>query len=159
MKTDTSATYKSQNQPAPRKSRILVVDDHPIVRQGLALLINQEADLVVCGEAEEASGAMHVLSSARPDVLIYECPRVSSVQKMGEGSFTAVLNGELTLHGVTLNRAISARVTLKGDTLRAAGEFSIQQRDYEIRPVSAAGGTVKLKDELKLSFDIAARRA
>lgn len=72
MKTDTSATYKSQNQPAPRKSRILVVDDHPIVRQGLALLINQEADLVVCGEAEEASSAMHVLSSARPDVLIVD---------------------------------------------------------------------------------------
>ncbi|MGH9549164.1 MAG: response regulator, partial [Terriglobales bacterium] len=72
MKTDTSATYKSQNQSAPRKSRILVVDDHPIVRQGLSLLINQEADLVVCGEAEEASGAMHVLASSRPDVLIVD---------------------------------------------------------------------------------------
>ena len=72
MKTDSSATYRPPNQPAPRKSRILVVDDHPIVRQGLALLINQEADLVVCGEAEEASGAMHVLSSSRPDVLIVD---------------------------------------------------------------------------------------
>src|SRR6476661_904089 len=72
MKTDSSATYRSPNQPAPRKSRILVVDDHPIVRQGLALLINQEADLVVCGEAEEASGAMHVLASSRPDVLIVD---------------------------------------------------------------------------------------
>jgi hypothetical protein len=30
--------------------------------------------------------------------------------------------------------------------------------DFEIRPVSAAGGTIKLKDELKLSFDIAARK-
>ena len=69
------------------------------------------------------------------------------------------MNGELTLHGVTLNQAISARVTLKGDTLRAAGDFSIRQSDYEIRPVSAAGGTVKLKDELKLSFDIAALKA
>lgn len=91
--------------------------------------------------------------------IIYECSQVSSIQKMGEGSFTAVLNGDLTLHGVTLNQAISARLTLKGDTLRAAGEFSIRQSDYEIRPVSAAGGTVKLKDELKLSFDIAARKA
>jgi polyisoprenoid-binding protein YceI len=91
--------------------------------------------------------------------IIYECPRVSSVQKMGEGLFTAVLDGELTLHGVTLKQAISARVTLTGETLRAAGEFSIRQSDYEIRPVSAAGGTVKLKDELKLSFDIAARKA
>ena len=50
----------------------MVVDDHPIVRQGLALLINREADLVVCGEAEEAMGALHVLSSAHPDVLIVD---------------------------------------------------------------------------------------
>ena len=69
-----SATSKAQNQQnqAVRKKRILVVDDHPIVRQGLALLINREPDLVVCGEAEEAMGAMHVLASARPDVLIVD---------------------------------------------------------------------------------------
>src|ERR1700726_4263831 len=66
-----SVTYKSQNQ-AVTKKRILVVDDHPIVRQGLTLLINREPDLVVCGEAEEATGAMHVLVSARPDVLIVD---------------------------------------------------------------------------------------
>jgi len=72
MKTETSIGYKSQNQAAPRKSRILVVDDHPIVRQGLALLINQETDLVVCGEAEEAMGAMHVLASSKPDILIVD---------------------------------------------------------------------------------------
>jgi CheY-like chemotaxis protein len=64
-------TFKSQNQSAVKK-RILVVDDHPIVRQGLALLINREADLVVCGEAEEATAALHVLASARPDVLIVD---------------------------------------------------------------------------------------
>jgi DNA-binding NarL/FixJ family response regulator len=72
MKTDTSVAYKSQSQTASRKSRILVVDDHPIVRQGLALLINQEPDLLVCGEAEEAMGAMHVLASSKPDVLIVD---------------------------------------------------------------------------------------
>jgi DNA-binding NarL/FixJ family response regulator len=61
----------SQNQAVNRR-RILVVDDHPIVRQGLALLINREADMVVCGEAEEAMGALHVLASSRPDVLIVD---------------------------------------------------------------------------------------
>ena len=66
-----STTYKSQNQ-AGTKRRILVVDDHPIVRQGLALLINREPDLVVCGEAEEAGGAMHVLASAHPDVVVVD---------------------------------------------------------------------------------------
>jgi DNA-binding NarL/FixJ family response regulator len=72
MKTDTSVSPKSQNQATSRKHRILVVDDHPIVRQGLTLLINQEADLLVCGEAEEATGAMHVLASSRPDILIVD---------------------------------------------------------------------------------------
>ena len=71
-----SATYKTQNHTsqnqAVSKKRILVVDDHPIVRQGLTLLINREPDLVVCGEAEESMGAMHVLASARPDVLIVD---------------------------------------------------------------------------------------
>src|ERR1700690_1743059 len=72
MKTETSVNGKLQNHAVPRKSRILVVDDHPIVRQGLALLINQEADLLVCGEAEEAMGAMHVLASSKPDILIVD---------------------------------------------------------------------------------------
>ncbi len=62
---------KTQNHAFVKK-RIMVVDDHPIVRQGLALLINREPDLVVCGEAEEAMGARHVLASARPDVLIVD---------------------------------------------------------------------------------------
>ena len=66
-----SVGYKSQS-PATNRKRIMVVDDHPIVRQGLALLINREPDMVVCGEAEEAMGALHVLASARPDVLILD---------------------------------------------------------------------------------------
>src|ERR1700733_1904214 len=66
-----SVIFKSQAQ-AVTKKRILVVDDHPIVRQGLALMVNREADLVVCGEAEEAMGALLVLASAKPDVLIVD---------------------------------------------------------------------------------------
>jgi DNA-binding NarL/FixJ family response regulator len=55
-----------------QKKRIVVVDDHPIVRQGLALMIDREEDLMVCGEAEEAMGAIHVMASAHPDVLILD---------------------------------------------------------------------------------------
>ena len=54
------------------KYRVLVVDDHPIVRQGLALLINQEPDLVVCGEAEEAQSALAAIAAARPDILLLD---------------------------------------------------------------------------------------
>ncbi len=72
MKTDATPGYRSTNQPVAKKHRVLVVDDHPIIRQGLGLLINQESDLVVCGEAEEATGAMHVLASSKPDILIVD---------------------------------------------------------------------------------------
>ena len=65
-----NTTSKSQHPGV--KKRILVVDDHPIVRQGLALMVNREADLVVCGEAEDATGAMLVMASARPDILIVD---------------------------------------------------------------------------------------
>jgi DNA-binding NarL/FixJ family response regulator len=66
-----SVTFKPQAQAATKK-RILVVDDHPIVRQGLSLMVNREPDLVVCGEAEDATAAMLVLASAKPDVLIVD---------------------------------------------------------------------------------------
>lgn len=54
------------------KSRVLVVDDHPIVRQGLALLINREADLTVCGEAEDAHTAIQSVTATRPDILVVD---------------------------------------------------------------------------------------
>jgi DNA-binding NarL/FixJ family response regulator len=65
-----NSTYKQEH--IVTKKRILVVDDHPIVRQGLTLMINREPDLLVCGEAEEATAALHVLASARPDLLIVD---------------------------------------------------------------------------------------
>jgi DNA-binding NarL/FixJ family response regulator len=54
------------------KSRILIVDDHPIVRQGLAKLINRENDLVVCGQAEDAYSAMKAFRNLKPDMVIVD---------------------------------------------------------------------------------------
>ncbi|MFY9949606.1 MAG: response regulator transcription factor [Candidatus Sulfotelmatobacter sp.] len=55
-----------------RKKTVFVVDDHPIVRQGLTLLINQESDLTVCGEAEEMHSALSAIHAVRPDILIVD---------------------------------------------------------------------------------------
>ena len=54
------------------KTKIVIVDDHPIVRQGLARLINQEEDLVGCGQAEEAPEAMGVIKTLKPDMAIVD---------------------------------------------------------------------------------------
>jgi DNA-binding NarL/FixJ family response regulator len=60
------------NNNGATKKKVFVVDDHPIVRQGLALLINRESDLVVCGEAEDANTAMQAVPTMRPDILIVD---------------------------------------------------------------------------------------
>jgi DNA-binding NarL/FixJ family response regulator len=53
-----------------KKKTVFIVDDHPLLRQGLALMINREQDLAVCGEAEEAQTAMREITAKRPDILI-----------------------------------------------------------------------------------------
>ena len=55
-----------------QRYRVFVVDDHPIVREGLTLLINQEPDLIVCGEAEAVWSVTAALASVRPDALILD---------------------------------------------------------------------------------------
>jgi|ERR1035438_1634735 DNA-binding NarL/FixJ family response regulator len=55
-----------------KKCRVLLVDDHPIVRQGLALLIDREADLLVCGEAEGAHTAFHAIETLKPDIVVLD---------------------------------------------------------------------------------------
>lgn len=54
------------------KKRVLLVDDHPLVRQGLATLIDQQPDLEVCGQAESAAEALRLVKSARPDVALVD---------------------------------------------------------------------------------------
>lgn len=54
------------------KTRILLVDDHPIVRSGLAGLIGAEADLSVCGEAEDVQGALALMRADPPHLAIVD---------------------------------------------------------------------------------------
>ena len=55
-----------------RKRRVFLVDDHPLVREGLANLINGQNDIVVCGEAEDSAQAMAGISEMRPDVALID---------------------------------------------------------------------------------------
>ncbi|MBP1736042.1 MAG: response regulator with a DNA-binding domain [Deltaproteobacteria bacterium] len=63
---------RKQTVTAKQKNRIFIVDDHPIVRKGLAQLINQEEDLVICGEADNAETALEALKKVKPDLAIVD---------------------------------------------------------------------------------------
>jgi DNA-binding NarL/FixJ family response regulator len=63
----------SKTAPVPgRKRRVFLVDDHPIVRQGLAQLINSEPDLTVTGQGEDAYGSLRAIKENRPDLVLVD---------------------------------------------------------------------------------------
>jgi polyisoprenoid-binding protein YceI len=98
-----------------------------------------------------------VLETAKFPEILYQASNIS-ITKMADMIYSAMLNGNLTLHGVSRNQPITVRVALLGSMLRASGDFSLSQTDHDIKSVSVAGGALKLKDELKLSFELVARR-
>jgi DNA-binding NarL/FixJ family response regulator len=55
-----------------QKRRIFLVDDHPLVREWLTNLINQQADLEVCGEAENAADALRGIAATRPNLAVID---------------------------------------------------------------------------------------
>jgi len=72
MQTATAARKDSTGTPPRPRHRVLIVDDHPIVRQGLRRLIDQEEDLAVCGEAESTREAKAAIRELKPEVVIVD---------------------------------------------------------------------------------------
>jgi polyisoprenoid-binding protein YceI len=98
-----------------------------------------------------------VLDTSKYSEIVYATTQVS-VENPTNGSNNIMLMGRLSLHGVIRPLRIPARLALTGDLLRAFGEFSVRQSDYNIKPVTAIGGGLKVKDEVKFTFDIGARK-
>lgn len=62
--------YSGRADGIQETHRVLLVDDHPIVRQGMAALIAQEADMVVCGEAPDPEQGLDLVDQLQPDVVV-----------------------------------------------------------------------------------------
>lgn len=102
--------------------------------------------------------SMHseVLESAKYQKINFKSVSVSDLKKTGDGySFT--LNGDLTLHGVTKRIAVPVSATITPQQLRAIGKYTLRQSDFGIKPYSAAGGTVKVKNEVVVNFILVAK--
>lgn len=97
-----------------------------------------------------------VLEVSRFPEAVFESKDIA-VQKLSNDLVQAHVNGELSFHGVTQTHSFDARVTRMGATLRISGDFLLRQSDYGIKPVSFAGGALRLKDEVKFNFELVAR--
>jgi len=63
---------KTEKSSAPKKNRVLIVDDHPVFRHGISALINAEEDLIVCGEASSSPSALDAMRKLKPDIALLD---------------------------------------------------------------------------------------
>ena len=69
MKSSPSA---AKNGPRETRHRVIIVDDHPLLRRGMAALLSDQPDLDVCGEAQDARGALQAMRDLTPDVALID---------------------------------------------------------------------------------------
>jgi len=100
------------------KSRVFIVDDHPLVREGLTNLINRQDDLVVCGEAENSAQAINGIVKAQPEVALIDISLANEsgleLIKQLAGQFPQVALIVLSMHDETLYAERALRAGARG---------------------------------------------
>ncbi len=126
------------------------------------LLVAQADSLVLLDDVSDKDAAEietrmdeDVLETARFSEITFVSKDVSLRQISGN-QFDVRANGYLSLHGETRQKTIEAEAEISGEEIRAVGEFRLSQKDFNIEQVKALGGTLKVNDEVEISFDITA---
>lgn len=81
----------------------------------------------------------------------------AATERIAPGDYRVRLDGNLTLHGTIRPFRLETELVMLGNGLRLRGQTELTMSDFAIEPVTALGGTIRLQDRVKLSFDLAAR--
>ena len=98
-----------------------------------------------------------VLEPANYPEIVFKSSRVTGKMR-GNEQYDLKIAGDLTLHGVTRSIVIPALVTVNGKDLRAVGEFSIDRSDFKVKATSAFHGMIRVRNQVKFTFDIVGHR-
>ena len=114
-------------------------------------------DRVKAADRDEIVGRMHrnVLESANDPKITFRTVEVAG-EPAGPGHYRLFLGGRLTLRGVTHPQGADADLVVLPDRLHLRGACALAMSAYRIKPVTALGGAIKLKDELTITFDLVA---
>ncbi len=130
-----------------------------------AFLLTVRADSLALTDAVSAADRAEIERQMRQDVLeTADYPEIVfqsgafQADRITENWYRLQLAGELRLHGVKKPHAVDAQLRLLDDEVRLSGQSTLAQSAYRIKEVSALAGTIKLKDELKLDFDLVGRK-
>jgi DNA-binding NarL/FixJ family response regulator len=146
---DSTAT-KPADPPVNRKPKIkvLLVDDHPILRAGLGKLINQEADMMICGEAEDGATAFDLAGTLNPDIAVIDISLKGSngieLVKNLKARFPELPTLVLSMHDESLYAERALRAGSKGYIMK---EEAIEQVLVAIR--KALQGEIFLSEKMK----------
>ncbi len=108
-------------------------------------------------DVQETMESDKVLDVKRFPKITFTSTEVSQVRRVKDG-YELILSGRLSLHGVEKGISFPLHVQLKGNEIEVGGETSLLQTDYGITPVRVGGGTVKVKDKLRITFGIIASK-
>lgn len=111
------------------KTTVFLVDDHPIVIEGLAQLINQEDDLRVCGEANDAATAMKEIRSRKPDFIIVD---VSLEGKSGIELISEIKSSYQNVHILALSMHAELLIVERALMAGASGYVSKHEATVSI---------------------------
>ncbi len=113
------------------------------------------ASLFVVPRGADRKDAQDVERSMFTDVLHpARYPRIRFASRIvGPAEDGVRVLGDLTIEGRTRPVALDVRLDTRGDTLRARGSFRVRQSDFGIEPYRAAGGTIRVADEITFDFE------
>ena len=148
---------------APLTSGVVHLDPDALERSDVRLEFNAAA-MHVTGKGEPPGDVPKVteamLGPQVLDVKRYPSITFESTGVTARGALPTLdlsVAGKLTIRETTKPVTAAVAVKVDGATLTATGRFTIKQTDFGIKPISAGGGAVKVKDELTITFTIAAR--
>lgn len=123
MNTIELARPETETSAPPAQKRILVVDDHPVFRRGIAALIAEQKDLLVCGEAENAPSALEAMRRLKPEVALLDIsmPGTNGIElvklMVAEQPKLAILM--MSMHDESLYALRALRAGAKGYVMKA----------------------------------------
>jgi polyisoprenoid-binding protein YceI len=148
---------------APVASGTVELDQTDLSRSTVAIELQASA-LKVTGKGEPAADVPVVQRTMQGEQVldVVHHPSISfrsrEIVKKGvvAGQVSVIVRGDLTLRGVTRPVDVAGTVVLAEDTLTMKGTARFRQTDFGLHPVTAAGGTVRVKDELDVEMVIVA---
>jgi len=107
-------------------------------------------------KVQETMTGPKVLDAARFPSITFRSRSVAG-KAVSAGVYDLEVTGDLALHGMTRSLTLPLRVEIAADKLTASGKTVLRHSDFGMKPVSAGGGTVKVKNEIGIDYRIVAR--